>query len=81
MRFETANITLNVPYRQNQKNWTPPQWAYKRFRKRIETDFSLFNDQFIIIRNYAKKPSSLYARMAVKVAAFTMFQYCNLLNH
>ena len=25
--FETANITLEVPYRLNQKNWTPPTWA------------------------------------------------------
>ncbi len=33
--FEAANITLEVPYRQNQKNWRPPIWAYKRFHKRI----------------------------------------------
>jgi hypothetical protein len=79
--FETANITLDVPYRLNQKNWTPPTWAYKRFRKRIETIFSQFNDQFMMIRNYAKKPAGLFARMAAKVAAFTMLQYFNLLNH
>ena len=42
--FETANITLEVPYRLNQKNWRPPSWAYKRFRKRIETIFSQLND-------------------------------------
>ena len=42
-QFETANITIDVPYRLNQKNWTPPTWAYKRFRKRIETVFSQFN--------------------------------------
>ena len=24
--FETANITLDVPYRLNQKNWKPPTW-------------------------------------------------------
>ena len=79
--FETANITLDVPYRLNQKNWTPPTWAYKRFRKRIENVFSQFNDQFMMIRNYAKKPAGLFARMAAKVAAFTMLQYFNLLNH
>ena len=79
--FETANITLDVPYRMNQKKWTPPTWAYKRFRKRIETVFSQFNDQFMMIRNYAKKPAGLFTRMEAKVAAFTMLQYFNLLNH
>ena len=79
--FETVNITLDVPYRLNQKNWTQPSWAYKRFRKRVETVFSQLNDQFMMIRNYAKKPSGLFARMAAKVAAFTMLQYFNYLNH
>ena len=89
--FETANITLDVPYRLNQKNWTQPTWAYKRFRKRIETVFSQFNYQFMMIRSsaegrlqgkdYAKKPAGLLARMAAKVAAFTMLQCFNLLNH
>ncbi len=79
--FQTAHITLDVPYRLNQKNWTPHTWAYKRFRKRIETVFSQLNDQFMMIRNYAKKPKGLFTRMAAKVAAFTMLQYFNLLNH
>ncbi len=79
--FETANITLEVPYRLNQKNWTPPSWAYRRFRKRIETVFSQLNDHLMMIRNYAKQPPGLFARMAAKVAAFTMLQYFNLLNH
>ena len=79
--FKTANITLDVPYRLNQKNWQPPTWAYKRFRKRIETVFSQLNDQFLMIRNYAKQPDGLFAKMAAKVAAFTMLQYFNFLNH
>ncbi len=37
--LEAADITLEVPCRLNQKNWRPPTWAYKRFRKRIETLF------------------------------------------
>ena len=52
--FEAANITLEVPYRLNQKNRRPPTWAYKRFRKRIETIFSQPNDNLMMIRNYAK---------------------------
>ena len=47
----------------------------------IETVFSQLNDQFLMIRNYAKKPKGLFTRMAAKVAAFTMLQYFNLLNH
>ena len=54
---------------------------YKRFRKRIETVFSQLNDHLMMIRNYAKKPSGLFARMEAKVAAFTVLQYLNLLNH
>ena len=79
--FDTAHITLEVPYRLNQKNWKQPTWAYKRFRKRIETVFSQLNDHLMMIRNYAKQPPGLFARMAAKVAAFTMLQYFNLLNH
>ena len=79
--FQTANITLEVQYRLNQKNWRPPSWAYKRFRKRIETVFSQLNDQFMMIRNYAKQPWGLFTRMAAKVAAFTMLQYFNHINH
>ena len=79
--FETANITLDVPYRLNQKNWTPPTWIYKRFRKRIETIFSQLNDHLMMLRNYAKQPAGLFARMATKVVAFTILQYFNLLNH
>ena len=78
---EAMSIELDVPYRLNQKNWTQPTWAYKRLRKRIETVFSQLNDHLMMIRNYAKKPSGLFARMEVKVAAFTVLQYFNLLNH
>ena len=79
--FRTANITLEVPYRLNQKNWRAPSWTYRRFRKRIETVFSQLGDQFMTIRNYAKQPCGLFTRMAAKVSAFTMLQYFNLINH
>ena len=35
----------------------------------------------MMIRNYAKKPNGLFTRMEAKVAAFTVLQYINLLNH
>ena len=79
--FETANITLDVPYRLSQKNWAPSTRAYKRFRKRIETVFSQLNDYLMMICNYAKKPSGLFARMEAKVAAFTLLQYISFHNH
>lgn len=79
--FETANISLEVPYRLNQKNWRPPIWAYKRFRKRIETIFSQLNDNLMMIRNYAKQSCGLFTRMAAKIAAMTFMQYVNFVNH
>ena len=72
--FETANITLEVPYRLNQKNWRPPSRTYKRFRKRIETIFSQLNDNLMMIRNYAKQSCGLFTRMAGKIAAMTFMQ-------
>lgn len=79
--FDTANITLEVPYRLNQKNWRPPSWAYKRYRKRIETIFSQLNDNLMMIRNYAKQTCGLFTRMAGKIAAMTFMQYVNFVNH
>ena len=79
--FETVNITLEVPYRLNQKNWRPPSWAYKKFRKRIETIFSQLNDNLMMIRNYAKQSCGLFTRMAGKIAAMTFMQYVNFVNH
>ncbi len=79
--FDVANITLEVPYRLNQKEWRPPTWAYKKFRKRIETLFSQLDDQFMMIRNYAKQPAGLFARTAAKITALTVLQYVNFVNH
>ena len=79
--FETAHIKLEVPYRLNQKNWRNPSWAYRRFRKRIETVFSQLNDQFMMVRNYAKQTGGLFTRTAAKIAAMTVLQYINFCNH
>lgn len=79
--FEVANITLEVPCRLNQKNWRPPSWIYRRFRKRIETIFSQLNDNLMMIRNYAKQSCGLFTRMAGKIAAMTFMQYVNFINH
>ena len=75
--FETANIKLEVPYRYNQKNWKPTFVTYAKARKRIETVFSQFTDQFMINRNYAKKTIGLFTRIIAKITAFTILQYAN----
>ncbi len=79
--FEVAHIELEVPYRLNQKDWRQPSWAYKKFRKRIETIFSQLNDNLMMIRNYAKQTCGLFTRMAGKIAAMTFMQYVNFINH
>ncbi len=53
---------------------------YKNFKKRIETLFSQLNEQFMMIRNYAKKPTGLFTRPAAKIAALTVLQYVNFVN-
>lgn len=78
--FETANIRLEVPYRHNQKHFKPLFKLYAKVRKRIETDFSQLDDQFNIMRNYAKQTHGFLTRIIGKVAAFTILQYINKAN-
>lgn len=79
--FDTANITLEVPYRLNQKKRRPPSWAYKRYRKRIETIFSQLDDNLLMIRNYAKQTCWLFTRMVGKIAAMIFMQYVSFINY
>src|SRR5574344_1455484 len=78
--FETANIRLEVPYRLNQKDWSPTFIPFAKARKRIETDFSQLCDQFMIVRNYAKDTVGLFTRILGKISAFTILQYINHIN-
>ena len=79
--FETANIRLECPYRLNQKDWKPTFAPFAKARKRIETLFSQLNDQFLVIRNYAKETCGLFARIIGKVSALTALQYINYINN
>lgn len=45
------------------------------------TLFSQLNDQFMMIRNYAKQPTGLFTRTDAKIAALTVLQYVNFVNH
>ena len=74
---EEAKMELEVPYRSNQKDWEPIFISYAKARKRIETDFSQFVDQFMINRNYAKQIEGFMPRIISKISAFTIMQYVN----
>lgn len=79
--FETANIRLECPYRLNQRDWKPTFIPFAKARKRIETLFAQLNDQFLVIRNYAKKTDGLFARIVSKISAMTPLQYINYINN
>lgn len=78
--FETAHIRLECPYRLNQKDWKPTFIPLAKARKRIETLFSQLSDQFMVIRNYAKVTTGLFARIS-KISALTVLQYVNFINN
>ena len=75
--FTTTNISLEVPMRENQKDYKPQYYQFKKVRKRIETVFSQLDDQFMLIRNYAKDVKGLFSRILAKVSAMTVLQYIN----
>lgn len=75
--FNTTNISLEVPMRENQLNYKPQYYQFKKIRKRIETVFSQLDDQFMLIRNYAKDVKGLFSRILAKVSAMTVLQYIN----
>ena len=79
--FETAHIRLECPYRLNQKNRKSTLAPLAKARKRIETIFSQLADQFMVIRNYAKITTGLFAGIIGKISALTILQYVNFINN
>ena len=75
--FEEAKIELEVPHRLNQKDRKPIFIPYAKARKRIETDFSQFVDQFMLNRNYVKQIEGFMTKIISKISAFTIMQYVN----
>ena len=75
--FTTTNVSLEVPMRANQKNYKSQYYQFKKLRKRIETVFSQLDDQFMLVRNYAKQVPGLFSRILAKVSAMTVLQYIN----
>ncbi len=71
--FDHQSIELNTPLRrQNQKEYKPYYYPFKKARKRIETLFSQLCDQFMIRRNYAKSFEGFRTRILSKITAMTL---------
>jgi hypothetical protein len=75
--FETCNIKLNTPMRNNQNNYKKQPYIFRKKRKRTETLFSQLCDQFMIRRNYAKSFHGFKIRILSKITALTTIQYIN----
>ena len=75
--FESCNIKLNTPMRNNQKAYREQPYVFRKKRKRIETLFSQLCDQFMIRRNYAKSFDGFKTRILSKITALTTIQYIN----
>lgn len=78
--FQHFNIDLSSPYRINQKDFKKYPYEKAVKRKRIETCFSQYCDDFNLKRNYAKSYEGLLTRITTKIAAMTFKQYWNYLN-
>ncbi len=61
--FESSNIRLDTPKRNNQKSYKPQFSLFRKSRKRIETLFSQMCDQFMVRRNYAKSFDGFRSRI------------------
>lgn len=75
--FESSNIKLNTPMRNNQRPYKQQPYVFQKKRKRIETLFSQLCDQFMIRRNYAKSFDGFKTRILSKITALTTIQYIN----
>ena len=75
--FESSNIRLDTPKKNNQKSYNPQFSLFRKSRKRIETLFSQMCDQFMVRRNYAKSFDGFKTRILTKITAMTVIQYIN----
>ena len=78
--FEHFQIELSSPFRINQKDFKKYPYQRKITRKRIETCFSQYCDDFNLKRNYAKSFRGVNTRISAKISAMTFKQYWNFLN-
>ena len=78
--FESSNIKIETPMRNNNANFKPFPKPLSKARKRIETLFSQLCDQFMIRRNYAKSFDGFSTRILSKITALTLIQWLNQQN-
>ena len=78
--FESSNIKIETPMRNNTTNFKPFPKALSKARKRIENLFSQLCDQFMIRRNYAKSFDGFSTRILSKITALTLIQWFNHQN-
>jgi len=78
--FESSNIKIETPMRNNNANFKPFPKPLSKARKRIETLFSQLCDQFMIRRNYAKSFDGFSTRILSKITALTLIQWFNQQN-
>lgn len=76
--FNYANIKLETPMRNNQKNYQKQKYYFRKSRKRIETLFSQLCDQFKIRNNYTKSFDGFKTRILSKITALTFVQFVNV---
>lgn len=69
--FETTSIKLHTPMRNNQHDYKPFPYIFKKVRKRLETLFSQLCDQFMVRRDYAKTFTGFRTRILSKITALT----------
>ncbi|WP_338027486.1 IS982 family transposase [Colwellia maritima] len=70
--FESSNIKIETPMRNNNTNFKPFPKPLSKARKRIEILFSQLCDQFMIRRNYAKSFDRYSTRILSKITALTI---------
>jgi hypothetical protein len=75
--FKTTNIVLETPMRTNQRNYKKQAYIFRKSRKKIQTLFSQWSDQFMIRKNYAKSFRGFKTRILAKITALTLVQYIN----
>lgn len=75
--FESNQIKLETPMRENQVDYLKQPFIFSKSRKRIETLFSQLCDQFMIRRNYAKSFAGFKTRILSKITTLTIIQHIN----
>jgi len=78
--FEELNLDVSIPYRRNQKDFKKYSYENKIVRKRVETVFAQYVDEFDIKFTYSKSFNGFDIRINTKVCAKTIKQLYNFIN-